>query len=102
MNPKPSNLAEHNSVLYSLRLEAGGPGIVADSCWRYFDAQIRITRHLQTFVADIKMLTLAPPPNTNETFSVLCIFFHPVYRDSVLSCSNVTDNSLTSANYKEP
>ena len=75
MNPKPSNLAEHNSVLYSLRLVGRGSGMVADICWRYSDAQIRITSHMQTFVSDIKMLTLAAPPNTNETFLCYVFFF---------------------------
>ena len=45
-----------------------------DSGWRYFDMQMCHTRRLGTFLTDIT---------------------------DILSCSNGTDNSLTSTNYKE-
>ena len=61
--------------------------MITDSGWQYFDVQMCITKRLQTFFPDIKLLTLAPPtapapaPHSPpppakplKFFSVLCIF----------------------------
>jgi hypothetical protein len=76
MNPKHSTLAQHNTVPCSLRLGAGGSGMIADSGWRYFDVQMYNKRRLGTFVTEIKMTTLAAAPRNHwYIFCVMCYSF---------------------------
>jgi hypothetical protein len=48
--------------------------MIADSASRYFDVEMRIARCLQTFVTDIKILTLPPAPKTTEIFFYVMCF----------------------------